>query len=73
MPEQNSSHDNIADITEMKSQALKYLPHWPPVNIEFEDIVYTVPDELESKYGRELKNVLFANNIKMSISDDNSI
>lgn len=23
---------------------LKYLPHWPPVNIEFQDLVYTVPD-----------------------------
>lgn len=25
-------------------KGLKYLPHWPPVNIEFQDLVYTVPD-----------------------------
>lgn len=26
------------------STNLKYLPHWPPVNIEFQDLVYSVPD-----------------------------
>lgn len=26
------------------ANTLKYLPRWPPVNIEFQDVVYTVPD-----------------------------
>lgn len=26
------------------ARGLKYLPHWPAVNIEFQDLVYTVPD-----------------------------
>lgn len=26
------------------ARGLKYLPHWPSVNIEFQDLVYTVPD-----------------------------
>lgn len=26
------------------TKGLKYLSHWPAVNIEFQDLVYTVPD-----------------------------
>lgn len=26
------------------AKGLKYLPRWPAVNIEFQDLVYTVPD-----------------------------
>lgn len=26
------------------TKGLKYLAHWPAVNIEFQDLVYTVPD-----------------------------
>lgn len=27
-----------------KVKRLKYLPNWPAVNIEFQDLVYTIPD-----------------------------
>lgn len=43
------SHDDIVMASEAKGQALKYLPHWPPVNISFEDVVYTVENGIESK------------------------
>lgn len=43
------SHDDIVMVSEAKGQGLKYLPHWPPVNISFEDVVYTVENGIESK------------------------
>lgn len=50
--ESNSSYDEITVENEQKGrgQALKYLPHWPAVNIDFEDVVYTVESGMESEY-----------------------
>lgn len=45
-----SSFDEILVESECRGQALKYLPHWPPVNITFEDVVYTVENGMESEY-----------------------
>lgn len=40
------------------TKGLKYLPHWPAVNIEFQDLVYTVPD-INGMYSvQEKKNKL---------------
>jgi len=44
-PASSSSFDEILIESELKSQALKYLPRWPPVTIDFEDLVYTVQNE----------------------------
>lgn len=51
------------------SRGLKYLPHWPSVNIEFQDLVYTVPDingKLKTKKRRE-KNILKRNSLQFQI------
>lgn len=40
------------------SRGLKYLPHWPAVNIEFQDLVYTVPDISG-------KSIFFKNSIQL--------
>lgn len=50
MSESNSSYDEIIVESNCKEQALKYLPHWPAVNIDFEDVVYTVDHGFDSKY-----------------------
>lgn len=49
--ESNSSYDEIIVESEQsnKGQALKYLPSWPAVNIDFEDVVYTVENGMESE------------------------
>lgn len=44
---QNSSDEISIDSDHQQldgSRGLKCLPHWPSVNIEFQDLVYTVPD-----------------------------
>lgn len=46
----SSSGDEILVESEARGQGLKYLPHWPPVNIVFEDIVYTIENGIDSKY-----------------------
>lgn len=56
MPHSRSSY-NSSDLNEISvdydreyrrqpsnNAGLKYLPHWPPVNLEFQDVVYTVPE-----------------------------
>lgn len=52
MSQSNSeSYDSISMDLESSSsnfQGLKYLPSWPAVNLEFDDIVYSVED-FESK------------------------
>lgn len=44
---QYSSDEISVDSDHLRSEGargLKYLPHWPAVNIDFQDLVYTVPD-----------------------------
>lgn len=48
-PASSSSFDEIIIESELKSHALKYLPHWPPVTIDFEDLVYTVQNDEDRK------------------------
>lgn len=43
-----ASNLNTDQIVEMNAQALKHLPHWPSVNIDFEDIIYTVESDVAS-------------------------
>lgn len=51
MSDTSSSHDEITVAADdSKGQGLKYLPHWPPVNIDFEDVIYTIPNGIESKF-----------------------
>lgn len=53
MSDINSSCDEIIVANEARSQGLKYLPHWPPVSIDFEDVIYTVDNGTESKLDYE--------------------
>lgn len=50
--ESNSSYDEIIVESEQSGggQALKYLPRWPAVNIDFEDVVYTIENGTEREY-----------------------
>lgn len=38
------STDNEISIDESINKSLKHIPSWPPVNLEFRDLVCTVPD-----------------------------
>lgn len=51
MSEISTSCDEIEIVNadEGRGQGLKYLPHWPPVNIDFEDLIYTVENGIESE------------------------
>lgn len=49
MSEISTSCDEIVIANEGRGQGLKYLPHWPPVNIDFEDVIYTVENGIESE------------------------
>lgn len=45
--EMDNSSDEISiesDPSKGSHPGLKYVTHWPPVNIEFQDLVYSVPD-----------------------------
>lgn len=48
-PQQQSSTEDQpdqgdADFGGGSGNGLKYLPKWPPVNIDFQDVTYSVPD-----------------------------
>lgn len=47
MPADNLNTDQIVEMNQQE-QALKHLPHWPSVNIDFEDIIYTVENDVAS-------------------------
>lgn len=51
MSSESNSYDEIIVESEQsdKGQALKYLPRWPAVNIDFEDVIYTVENGMESE------------------------
>lgn len=34
----------------IEASQLKHTPHWPPVNIVFEDIIYKIENGQESKF-----------------------
>lgn len=42
--EEISIDEEHFNVRRDSKKGLKYLPHWPAVNIEFQDLVYTVPD-----------------------------
>lgn len=51
MSEASTSIDEIVVANEVNAigQGLKYLSHWPPVNIDFEDVIYTVENGMQSE------------------------
>lgn len=56
---QYSSDEISVDSEHQKLEAkgLKYLPEWPSVNIEFQDLVYTVPD-ISGKFRFTLADII---------------
>ena len=48
MSDISSSCDEIVEVGKASGQGLKHIPHWPPVNIDFEDVVYTVDNAGQS-------------------------
>lgn len=44
----NSSHDDEITAEQGQQFKLKHLPHWPPVQIDFEDIICTAENGNES-------------------------
>lgn len=60
---QYSSDEISVDSDHQKndSRGLKYLPAWPAVNIEFQDLVYTVPD-ISGKLIKEINTFQLMNN-----------
>lgn len=45
-----STSNEIIDASQLDGRGLKHTPHWPPVNIDFEDIIYKIENGQESKY-----------------------
>lgn len=50
MPDSSSTSNEIIEASQLDGQGLKHTPHWPPVNIDFEDIIYKVENGPESKF-----------------------
>lgn len=63
------SSDEISVDSDQQShgaaKGLKYLPHWPAVNIEFQDLVYTVPD-ISGEYFIIINLIAFRSTINKS-------
>lgn len=49
MSDISSLYDVFVAANEAKCQGLKHSTYWPPVDIDFEDIIYTVENGIESK------------------------
>lgn len=45
----SSTNNQLTDDEKTSYQGLKHLPHWPPVNLEFKDIVFSVNDGFDCK------------------------
>lgn len=48
---QSDSYDSISidGDTNANCKGLKHLPRWPPVNLEFDDITFSVEDDSNCK------------------------
>lgn len=49
MPGSSSSSNEIVEANQLNGQGLKHTPHWPPVNIEFQDVIYKIENGQESE------------------------